>query len=224
MFDLRFFSSLTACLWATEVRRLAIAFGLSALCHLLLVIVAPSKYVVTAGDGQMISAQLVTHDEVAVSVERGRVDRAVQMKKKPRRVAADGHQIKTVSGLEPIDESLSGQGGEGASLGVRVAEEDYFSSELLTVRPYPLTILDEMLGDVNPAEMFGKAVLKIWINATGEIAGIETEFADMSEAFHSGLLAAFERMRFMPGQVDGKPVGSILKIEIGAEDFRLPVQ
>jgi len=109
-------------------------------------------------------------------------------------------------------------------LGGRVAEEDYFSSELLTVRPYPLTILDEMLGDVTPAEMFGKAVLKIWINATGEITRIETESSDMSEAFHSGLLAAFERMRFMPGQVDGKPVGSILKIEIGAEDFRLPVQ
>jgi len=105
-----------------------------------------------------------------------------------------------------------------------VADQNYFLSELLTVRPYPLTVLDEMLVGVNPAEMFGKAVLKIWINDTGEIATVETEFTDMPEAFHRGLVAAFERMRFMPGQVDGKPVGSILEIEIGAEDFRLPAQ
>lgn len=224
MFELRFFSSLTACLWATEARRLAIALGLSALCHLLLMIVAPREYVATVGYGRMIFAQLVTHDEGAVTVGRGQVDRAAQVKKKPRGIVADGHRIKAVSELGPVDESPSVQGGEGASLGVRVADQDYFSSELLTVRPYPLTILDEMLGGVNPAEMFGKAVLKIWINATGEIAGIETEFTDMPEAVHRGLVAAFERMRFMPGQVDGKPVGSILEIEIGAEDFRLPVQ
>ena len=101
----------------------------------------------------------------------------------------------------------------------------YYSSDLLTVRPYPLTILEtpEMLEPL-PVDVTGKVVLKAWISDTGEVTATETEFTDMPKAIHEAIVAAFRGMRFMPGKIDGKAVGSIMRIEMTYEDFRLPVQ
>ena len=101
----------------------------------------------------------------------------------------------------------------------------YFSSDLLAVRPYPLTILEspQMLEPL-PVDAEGRIVLKVWISDAGEVTATETEFTDMPATIHEAIVTAFQGMRFMPGQIDGKAVGSIMRIEMTYEDFRLPVQ
>ncbi len=101
----------------------------------------------------------------------------------------------------------------------------YFPTDQLTVRPYPLTVLEDP-GIIEPElESRGdRVVLKVWISDSGEVTGAETEFTDMPARVHEAVVAAFRRMRFMPGEIDGKPVGSILRIEMTYKDFRLPVE
>lgn len=101
----------------------------------------------------------------------------------------------------------------------------YFPTDQLTVRPYPLTVLDDP-GVLEP-ELDGRGdrvVLKVWISDSGEVTGTETEFTDMPARVHDAVVAAFRRMRFMPGEIDGRRVGSTMKIEMTYKDFRLPVE
>jgi len=105
-------------------------------------------------------------------------------------------------------------------------KQRYFSSDLLTVRPYPLTILEGPdLPEPVPDDWGGqKIVLTVWISDAGEVSSVKTEFTDMPVKIHEATVAAFQRMRFAPAEIDGKRVGSIIKIEITYKDFRLPVQ
>lgn len=106
----------------------------------------------------------------------------------------------------------------GAGLG-------YLPVEQVSIRPYPIDIL-EGVGppDVDPGEMYGRSVLKVWINEIGEVVEADVLFSDMSESFLAATVGAFKRLRFMPGWLDGKPVGSVMTVEINAEDFALPAQ
>lgn len=65
-------------------------------------------------------------------------------------------------------------------------------------------------------------MLSVWVSAEGVVVAAETEYTDMPESIHEASVAAFLRMRFSPGKIDGVPVGSVMKIEITYEDFRLP--
>jgi len=101
----------------------------------------------------------------------------------------------------------------------------YFPSDQLTVRPYPLTVLED--PSVLEPELDGRGervVLKVWISDSGEVTAMETEFTDMPARVHEAVMTAFRRMRFMPGEIDGRRVGSILTIEMTYKDFRLPVE
>lgn len=112
---------------------------------------------------------------------------------------------------------------QGLGAGARVLR--YFPGDQLTVRPYPLTILED-LGMIEPEsdDRGGRIVLKVWISDSGEVAEMETEFTDMPAKVHEAVVAAFRRMRFMPGEIDRKRVGSIMRIEMTYTDFRLPVE
>jgi len=101
----------------------------------------------------------------------------------------------------------------------------YFPTDQLTVRPYPLTVLEDP-GALEPElESRGdRVVLKVWISDFGEVTGMETEFTDMPARVHDAVVVAFRRMRFMPGEIDGRRVGSIMRIEMTYKDFRLPVE
>lgn len=216
LIELHIFSGLAADRPPPGCWRLVTALGLSILIHALIALVLADEHMVDRGRRQVVFVQLLKHGEDKLVVEGVRADRAAKRTKSSLGVAAKTDLIEA--------EPESWGGAPGQLGGVPPGEPTYFPSESLTIRPYPITALDEMLDGVTPTEMFGKAVLKIRIGATGEVAEMETGFSDMPEAFHVAVLAAFERMRFMPGQVDGKPVACIMEIEISAEDFRLPAQ
>lgn len=100
----------------------------------------------------------------------------------------------------------------------------FFPVEKISIRPYPIDILDGVgPPDVDPSEMHGRSILKVWINETGEVVETDVLFSDMPSSFLVAAVSAFKRMRFMPGWLDGKRVGSVMTIEINAEDFALPV-
>ncbi len=101
----------------------------------------------------------------------------------------------------------------------------FFPVEALSVRPYPLTLL-EGIGppEVEVDEMYGRMVLKVWIDEGGGVVDTAVLYSDMPESLQRAGGDAFRRMRFMPGNLAGRPVGSVMTVEISAEDLALPVQ
>lgn len=97
--------------------------------------------------------------------------------------------------------------------------------EAISVRPYPLTLL-EGIGppEVEVGDMYGRMVLKVWIDEGGGVVDTAVLYSDMPESLQRAGSDAFRRMRFMPGYLAGRPVGSVMTVEISAEDLALPVQ
>lgn len=136
---------------------------------------------------------------------------------------------ETVVPKEELSRSVAEQSGQS----VVPAMEDPVSEawplflpvDAISIRPYPLTLL-EGIGppEVDPGEMYGRSVLKVWVDDVGVVVDVEVLFSDMPESLIKAGVSAFKRMRFMPGYLDGRPMGSVMTVEIAAQDFLLPVQ
>ena len=222
------------CRYAPEYRRLLLALGLSVLVHALAVL--PVNFDAMRGGNENVSSKSGFSARL-VSAPRTKSPKRIEhldavSEKNPE--STEG-LLQNDSGVDPpatpTEKEHSPGPGPGPELesnpgnGIGAPEMPYFSSDLLTVRPYPLTILEtpEMLEPL-PVDAAGRVVLKVWISDTGEVTATETEFTDMPATIHEAIVAAFQGMRFMPGKIDGKAVGSIMRIEMTYEDFRLPVQ
>jgi hypothetical protein len=216
------------CRYAPENWRLLLALGLSVLAHALSVL--PINFEAMRGGNENawikpgFSARLVSAPS-AKSPEKIEHLEAISEKKSESTEKFLQSDSSVVPPASPSDKEYSPELGLNPGNGIGAPEIRYFSSDLLTVRPYPLTILEspERLEPL-PDDSAGRVVLKVWISDTGEVTATETEFTDMPATIQEAIVAAFQGMRFMPGKIDGKAVGSIMRIEMTYEDFRLPVQ
>jgi TonB family protein len=121
---------------------------------------------------------------------------------------ADGEQ------LQPEQPSASGAGL------LPTAALAYYTPDQLTKRPQPIAKPDLDPPEIKPIIASGKLVLKLWINDRGRVARVDVESSSLPENFTRTAVAAFQELRFEPGQRDGQAVGSVLKIEVDYEDGR----
>jgi TonB family protein len=141
-------------------------------------------------------------------------------------------------------EHLSGEGEHvpGFSLservpgGVRRAEADqtagagllpvpglaYYTTDRLTRRPQPLFPADLEPPELRPIIASGNIIVKLWISDRGEVAEVEVERSEMPPTFVRAAVAAFKRVRFSPGELNGRPVGTVMRVEVNYDDFRTP--
>lgn len=107
----------------------------------------------------------------------------------------------------------------------RKAASVFWPVEATSIRPYPITIFEEILTQSSDfAELYGRSLLRVSIDMSGEVQAIEALESDMPSGLLDAVLVAFKRMRFIPAYRDGVPVNCFMVIEVGAEDFRLMVQ
>ena len=69
----------------------------------------------------------------------------------------------------------------------------------------------------------GKVILKVWITELGNVASVDVEKSDMPEAVSASAAAAFGKLRFVPGEINGRPVGSMMRIEVIYDDGAGPL-
>ena len=62
--------------------------------------------------------------------------------------------------------------------------------------------------------------MTLWINALGEVEHAEVEASELPGLFTGPAVAAFKRLRFLPGEVQGRAVGAMMKIEMSLADDR----
>lgn len=97
----------------------------------------------------------------------------------------------------------------------------YYTTDQLTKRPQPLGIADLDAPETRPIVVSGKMVLKLWINEFGVVADVTVEKNELPEVFSRTAVAAFKGLRFVPGERNGQPVSTVMRIEVTYDDGRV---
>jgi TonB family protein len=98
----------------------------------------------------------------------------------------------------------------------------YYTTDQLTKRPQPIGAAELDTPEIRPIIASGTIVLKLWINELGNVTSVDVEKSDLPPMFSETAAAAFRNLHFVPGQLDGRPVGTVMRIEITYDDGRRP--
>ena len=63
----------------------------------------------------------------------------------------------------------------------------------------------------------GGIILTLWIDTLGEVLEVTVEPADIPEEIADGIIKAFRQLHFKPGELNGRAVGVVMRIEVGVD-------
>jgi TonB family protein len=96
----------------------------------------------------------------------------------------------------------------------------FYPTRELSKKPQIIETNELDAPETKPIVASGSIVLKLWINDLGEVVDTEVEKTTLPEVFTRAASHAFRKMRFTPGERQGKPVGTVMRIEIRYDDGR----
>ena len=96
-------------------------------------------------------------------------------------------------------------------------KEAFFPANQLTRRPRARGEVDLNIPEADMLTTSGTVVLKLWIDNLGKVVSAEVENTNLPEEFAAAVAIAFGAVRFEPGEIYGRPVGSVLRIEVSHE-------
>lgn len=100
----------------------------------------------------------------------------------------------------------------------RTPSSGYMPSGRLTRAPHALTDIDLNADDISHTGFAGEVVLTLLIEPDGSVADVLVPTDDADAAAFAELVAArFRSARFSPGEIDGRPVRSELRIKVVSE-------
>jgi hypothetical protein len=94
----------------------------------------------------------------------------------------------------------------------------FYTADQLTKRPQLISDPRLHAPESDPFPGTGKVFLKVMINELGKVISVDVEKSDVPEAVSATAAAAFGDLRFIPGEINGRRVGSILRIEVTYDD------
>jgi TonB family protein len=98
----------------------------------------------------------------------------------------------------------------------------YYPAEKLSKMPEAVSIFRVEPPAGGDTGLVGKVTIRLWIGADGAIDRVRVVDNGLPQAYADAASAAFERMRFEPGQIGGVPVKSWVEVVIEYSDFRDP--
>jgi hypothetical protein len=98
----------------------------------------------------------------------------------------------------------------------------YYTTDQLTKRPRPTGEAELDTPEIWPILTSGTIILKLWISELGDVISVDVEKTDLPEIFSRTAVAAFTNLRFVPGEINGRRVGTMMRIEITYNDGRKP--
>ena len=150
-----------------------------------------------------------------VMVELGKTDRAFPAAEHVRETARTLDSISADAAQIPRD------AGKGSSMlpALLPVPSYYFSAKDLTKKPLVARDVPADLILTVPDVPAQAATLQILINEYGEIDQVIVEDSLLPEVAQKTVVDAFVKARFYPGEINGVPVKSQLRIEIMLEDI-----
>ena len=98
----------------------------------------------------------------------------------------------------------------------------YYTTDQLTKRPQPTAEAELDTPETRPIAASGTIILKLWISELGDVISVDVENTDLPEIFSRTAVAAFRNLRFVPGEINGQRVGTVMRIEVIYDDGRKP--
>lgn len=99
----------------------------------------------------------------------------------------------------------------------------YYTTDQLTRRPQPVSQPKlEVSPQLAPSFAAGKVILKLWINELGAVTSVIVENSEVPEVVSAAAAAAFAKLSFVPGEINGRAVGAMMRIEVTYEDLKPP--
>lgn len=134
--------------------------------------------------------------------------------------ATENTPAEKASIAEPLeDKAKDAPQGEQVTQGA-VPLIGYYPAVRLTRMPEAIGLFDIKPPAGGDTGIGGKMTVRIWIGANGAIDQARVLSSGLPQAYTDAALAAFENLRFTPGQIDGLPVKSWAEVVIEYADFR----
>ena len=208
---------------ANGFRRLLAAVLFSCLVHLIVIVapylVTPTRFLIHGGANTRpygLSARLIAPGEtgaralVAVS--------PVGATPKPRTSATPATPEKLPTSAE-VDSQ------QPQTTPVEIARDDrlqeaegtFYPTSQLAYSPLPLNEIRLGDSEVSFISAHGAIILTLWIDALGEVIEVTVETIDIPEAIADGIAAAFRQLHFKPGELNGRTVNVVMRIEVGVD-------
>jgi len=114
-----------------------------------------------------------------------------------------------------------GQDGQGGpAVQDAVSLPGYYPAGRLSRMPEAIGIFDVQPPRGGDSGIGGKVTLRIWIGAKGGIDSVRVLSNGLPAEYADAALAAFGKMRFTPGEINGVPVQSWVDVVIEYADFQ----
>lgn len=200
---------------------LALALLLSGLLHAL-AIVFPYFDEVVYGEAAVASGAPIRRAEFSVTLNHsaaGEQKALLVVKAPPARPepgSGDDHSAKKRE--EPAPAMIS----EVRQNILPLPGIDYYATNALTVKPKALGEAALDPEEIAAIVATGRVVLLLRINEQGEVVDVSVEHSDLPDVFSETAAKAFRKLRFAPGELDGRKVGAVMRIEVRYDDDRLP--
>lgn len=94
-----------------------------------------------------------------------------------------------------------------------VSPPAYYTVDQLTRPPQATSEPDIRVPKV-AQYISGSITFKVWVSALGEVDAVEVEKTDLPATVYGVAAEAFRGLRYVPGEIDGRPVGALLRIEV----------
>jgi TonB family protein len=96
----------------------------------------------------------------------------------------------------------------------------YYPADKLTKMPEAIGRFDIQPPAGGDTGLGGKMTIRIWIGMNGAIDRVRVIDSGLPQDYADAALAAFEKLRFAPGEIAGVPVKSWVEVVIEYADFR----
>ena len=98
----------------------------------------------------------------------------------------------------------------------------YYTSDQLTKAPRPISQPKLDVPRSIARSVSGRVVLRLWIDELGNVASVEVESSDLPETVSGTAAAAFGKLHFVPGEIDGQRVRTLMRIEVAYVNGKQP--
>jgi TonB family protein len=98
----------------------------------------------------------------------------------------------------------------------------YYSTDQLTKPPRPTSEPKLDVPRSIARSVSGRVVLRIWIDELGNVASVEVESSNLPETISGTAAAAFGKLHFVPGEIDGQRVRALMRVEVAYINGKRP--
>jgi TonB family protein len=138
-------------------------------------------------------------------------------------VSSEGGSIADASAHRIADEEPRPAMERALGIGLLpIPAPTYYTTDQLTKRVQPISAPELDGPELGPIFASGTVILKLWINELGDVVSVDVEKTDLPEAYSRTAAAAFKNLHFVPGEVNGRPVATMIRIEVSYDDGSKP--